>query len=158
MGNSSTVINITLDRNSPAIYHAGDTISGQVHFTIAERTTTVEYIFLTVTGDVGYTTTHVARMQNGISKQTTNHHDIRILGEKIILGHAFSSEQQHRISSRSDTTILEPGRYTYPFAVRLPDVLPPTIHPKDYPFVRYELQVDTACSKTRIAYFLFSNI
>lgn len=142
MGNSNTMINITLDRTQPAIYHAGDTISGRVHCTIAERTTTVEYIFLTITGDVGYTTTHTSRMQNGVTKQTTDRHDIRILGEKIILGHAFSTEQQTRSDNSSDTTILEPGRYTYPFTVRLPDILPPTIHPKDYPFVRYELQVD----------------
>ena len=141
MGNSNATINVTFDRSQPAIYYAGDTISGKVHCAISERTTTVEYIYLTVTGDVGHTTTHVTRMQSGVTKRTTNQHDIRILGEKIILGHAYTAEQQGRDRGATDTTILEPGRYVYPFSVRLPDILPPAIHPNDYPFVRYELQV-----------------
>lgn len=141
MGNSNAIINVTFDRTQPAIYYAGDTISGKVHCIISERTTTVEYIYLTVTGDVGHTTTHVTRMQSGVTKRTTNHHDIRILGEKIILGHAHNLESSGRDRRLTDTTILEPGRYVYPFSVHLPDILPPSIHPNDYPFVRYELQV-----------------
>ncbi|CAF1502246.1 unnamed protein product, partial [Rotaria sordida] len=41
----------------------------------------------------------------------------------------------------NDRTTFEPGQYTHPFSIRLPDNLPPTIHPLDYPFVRYELQL-----------------
>jgi hypothetical protein len=141
MGNSNTLINITFDRTQPTIYYAGETISGQVHFTVPERTTAVDYIFLTVTGIVGYTTTRTARIQNGFTQRITDHHDIKIFGEKVLLGHAFSSQQQGTNSRTNDTKILEQGQYAYPFSVRLPDILPPTLHPKDYPFVRYELQV-----------------
>ena len=56
---------------------------------------------------------------------------------------------------RDDMTTLEPGQYKYPFSIRLPEVLPPTLHPEDYPFVRYELQVDLIIKK-RIFYLNFT--
>ena len=142
MGNSNTTADVTFDRAQPAIYYAGDVVSGRVNFTVPERTTAVDYIFLTLTGDVGFTTMRIARTPNGQIDRITDRHDIRIFGEKVILGYSSSSPQPIRNGRINDTTVLPQGQYSYPFAIRLPDILPPTIHPTDYPFVRYELQVD----------------
>jgi hypothetical protein len=155
MGNKNTNISVTFDRTHPTIYYAGETISGQVHLTVPERTTAVDYIFLTVTGVVGFTTMRTARIQNGQTERITDRHDIKIFGEKVLLGHTFSSPQQRANGKMNDTTILEQGQYAYPFAVRLPDILPPTIHPKDYPFVRYELRVKITLKKKGKYEFFF---
>ncbi len=127
---------VTFDQAQPTIYYTGDIISGKVQFTIQEGTNKLEELYLTITGDVGYTTMRTARMQNGQMDRITDRHDIRIYGEKILLG---QTTQQNGINNMTN---IGPGQYTYPFSIRLPDVLPPTIHPQDYPFVRYELQVD----------------
>jgi len=151
MGNNNTTINITFDRTQPTIYYAGDIISGQVHFTVPERTNKIDDIYLTVTGDIGFTTMRTARIQNGQIERITDQHDIRIFGEKVLLSQAMSDR---RASGRiKDMTMLEAGQYKYPFSIRLPDILPPTIHPKEYPFVRYELQVKIILKKK---FFLFS--
>jgi hypothetical protein len=148
MGNNNSMFNITFDRTQPTIYYAGEIISGQVQFTVQERTGKIDDIYLTITGDVGYTTIRTTRIQNGQTDRVTDHHDIRIFGEKVLFGQAISTQQSNgRIN---DVKILEPGQYAYPFSVRLPDILPPTIHPKDYPFVRYELQVEIIFKKKRI--------
>lgn len=139
MGNNNSVIDITFDRTQPAIYYTGETLSGQAHFTILERTKAINDIYLTITGDVGFVTIRTARMQNGQTDRVTDRHDIRIFGEKILFNQTMSTRRSH--STMNDATTLAPGRYTYPFSVRLPDILPPTIHPQDYPYVRYELQV-----------------
>jgi len=140
MGNSNSIVNITFDRIQPTIYYAGEIISGQVQFTIPERTSKIDDIYLTITGDVGYTTIRTARIQNGQTERVTDRHDIRIFGEKVLLGQVISNQRSN--GTINEIKILEPGQYAYPFSVRLPDILPPTIHPKDYPFVRYELQVE----------------
>jgi hypothetical protein len=158
MGNNNSLIMVMFDRTQPTIYFAGDTISGQVEFTITERTTKIDEICLTVTGDVGYTTMRTARIQNGQTERITDCHEIRIFGQKVILGRPVSRQQHNGQASVGfndmETAILEPGQYKYPFAIRLPDVLPPTIHPEDYPFVRYQLQVDMK-RKKNIFYFFF---
>jgi hypothetical protein len=142
MGNNSSLFNITFDRTQPTIYYCGDTISGRVQFTVSERTNSIDDMYLTVTGDIGYTTMRRRRIQNGQTELITDRHDIRIFGEKISLNLAKSVQQERTSNGINEITILEPGQYTYPFSVRLPDNLPPTLHPKDYPFVRYELQVE----------------
>jgi sporulation-control protein spo0M len=126
MGSNNSVINITFDRTQSTIYYAGGVISGHVQITGSERLDTIDDIYLTVTGDIGYTTTRTTRMQNGQTDRKTDRHDIRIYGERVLV---------------DEIVTLEPGRYMCPFSIRLPNVLPPTIHPIDYPFVRYELQV-----------------
>jgi len=148
MGNSNSIVNITFDRIQPTIYYAGEIISGQVQFTIPERTSKIDDIYLTITGDVGYTTIRTARIQNGQTERVTDRHDIRIFGEKVLLGQVISNQRSN--GTINEMKILEPGHYAYPFSVRLPDILPPTIHPKDYPFVRYELQVEIIFKKKNL--------
>ncbi|CAF1010166.1 unnamed protein product [Adineta steineri] len=147
MGNNNSSINVTLDQAQPAIYIAGDVISGQVHFNITERTKKTDEIYLSLTGDIGYTTTRTVRMQNGQMERKTDCHNVRILGQKFLLGNPTVVKQthhelfHHHNNDNHDASTLEPGQYTYPFSIRLPDDLPPTLHPEDYPFVRYQLQV-----------------
>jgi len=158
MGNSNSLIDITFDRTQPTIYYTGDIVSGQVHFTVPERTGEIDDIYLTVTGTVGYTTVRTRRVQNGQTERVTERNDIRIFGEKIMLGQVMSTQREQASAGIKDMTTLQPGQYTYPFSVRLPDVLPPTIHPTDYPFVRYELQVEILFKKNvkkNFLYFLF---
>ncbi|CAF2335920.1 unnamed protein product [Rotaria sp. Silwood2] len=141
MGNNNSTINITLDRPQPTIYYSGDIISGQVKFTVSEHTDTIHDIYLTITGDVGYTTMRTTRMQNGQTERIVDHHDIRFFGEKVVIGQVISSQQGQAGGRINDRTTFEPGQYMHPFSIRLPDTLPPTLHPIDYPFVRYELQL-----------------
>lgn len=141
MGNNNSSIDVVFDRTQPTIYYAGDVVSGQVHFTIPQGTNDIDDIYLTLTGDVGYTTTRTVRIQNGLTDRVTDRHDITIFREKLLLSRAALNEQRRSIRRTNDAPTLAAGEYTYPFSFRLPNVLPPTIHPKDYPFVRYQLQV-----------------
>lgn len=136
MGNGNSFINVTLDRPQPAIYFAGDILSGQVQFNLVERTRKIDEIYLSLIGDIGYTTTRTVRMQNGQMERKTDCHNVRILGQKFLLGRPMINDVHS-----NDATTLEPGQYKYPFSIRLPEDLPPTLHPEDYPFVRYQLQV-----------------
>jgi len=141
MGNANSLITVTLDQNQSAIYYAGDIVSGHVNFNITERTKQIDEIFLSLTGDIGYTTTRTVRIQNGQMERKTDCHNVRILGQKFLLGRPIMSEHGNREMSSMDSSTLEPGLYKYPFSIRLPEDLPPTLHPEDYPFVRYQLQV-----------------
>lgn len=141
MGNNSTSINIVLDRAQPTVYYTAEVISGQVQFTLSESIPTTDNIHLVLKGTVGYTTIHRHRMQNGLSNQVTNRHDICILRQKVRFGQLISAGHQRVTSGLNDMTSFEPGQYTYPFSIRLPDLLPPTLHPSEYPFVRYQLEV-----------------
>lgn len=141
MGNANSLITVTLDQNQSAIYYAGDIVSGHVNFNITERTKKIDEIFLSLTGDIGYTTTRTVRIQNGQMERKTDCHNVRILGQKFLLGRPIMPEHGNREMSSTDCNTLEPGQYKYPFSIRLPEDLPPTLHPEDYPFVRYQLQV-----------------
>jgi len=141
MGNANSLINVRLDRAQPAIYCAGDILSGQVHFNITERTKKIDEIYLSLTGNIGYTTTREVRVQNGQVERKIDYHNVRILGQKFLLGRPIINEQTNNEMSPNEMTTLEPGQYKYPFSIRLPEDLPPTLHPEDYPYVRYQLQV-----------------
>ncbi len=138
MGNANSLVNVTLDQPQPAIYFSGDIMSGQVNFNIPERTKKTDEIYLSLTGDIGYTTTRTVRMQNGQVERKTDCHTVRILGQKFLLGRPTHNDRE---INYTDLTTLEPGHYKYPFSIRLPEDLPPTLHPEDYPFIRYQLQV-----------------
>jgi len=142
MGNSNSSINITLDRAQPTIYYTGDIISGQVQFTVPERTGKIDDFDLVITGDIGYTTIHTARMQNGQANRTATRHDICIFRQKAALGQIMFTQEKQAGSAMNNMANIEGGQYTWPFSVRLPDILPPTLHPKDYPYVRYKVEVD----------------
>ena len=145
MGNTSSPISIVFDRAQPSIYFAGETITGQVLFMVSKPTARIDEIFLRISGDVGYTTTRTARIQNGQTERITDCHDVRILSQRITLGVPIALQQCNMRPSNgnksSTAEMIEPGEYKYPFSFRLPDVLPPTLHPENYPFVRYHLQV-----------------
>lgn len=141
MGNANSFITVTLDQNQPAIYYAGDIVSGNVNFNITERTKQIDEIFLSLTGDIGYTTVRTVRIQNGQMERKTDCHHVRILGQKFLLGRPIMADQGNREMNSNDSNTLEPGQYKYQFSIRLPEDLPPTLHPEDYPFVRYQLQV-----------------
>ena len=141
MGNNSASINIVLDRAQPTVYYTAEVISGEVQFTVSESIPTTDNIHLVLKGTVGYTTIHRHRMQNGQANQVTNRHDICILRQKVRFGQMISAGHQRMKSGFGDMTSFEPGQYTYPFSILLPDLLPPTLHPNEYPFVRYQLEV-----------------
>ena len=145
MGNNGSSIAVTFDRAQPSIYFSGETITGQVRFMVTKSTAKIDEIFLRLSGDVGYTTTRTARIQNGQTERITDCHDIRILGQRIALGVPVPLRQHHSELSKREKSlnmeVIEPGEYKYPFSFRLPDTLPPTLHPENYPFVRYHLQV-----------------
>lgn len=142
MGNNNSMINVSFDRPQPTIYYAGDTISGQINLKIPTGADNIHDIYLVINGDVGYTTVRTTRMQNGQTERITDHHDVRIFEQKLSISQALCPQQSQAICKLTNRKIVEPGQYTYPFSVRLPDTLPPTLHPTDYPFVRYELQVE----------------
>lgn len=141
MGNNNSSINVIFDRPQPAIYYAGEVVSGHVNFTISQNTNDIDDIYLTLTGNVGYSTIRTVRIQNGLTDRVTDRHDITIFREKLLLSQAALNQERRSVRRTNSTPTLSAGEYTYPFSIRLPDVLPPTIHPKDYPFIRYELQV-----------------
>lgn len=147
MGNANSFIHVILDRTQPAIYFAGEVLSGQVQFNIAERAKKIDEIYLSLVGDIGYTTTRTIRMQNGQMERKTDCHNVRILGQKFLLGRPMINEQTNREMSSNESATLEPGLYKYPFSIRLPEDLPPTLHPEDYPFVRYQIQVSEGRSR-----------
>lgn len=125
------------------IYHTGDIISGQVLFNIPEPTDKIDEIYVSLTGDVGYTTTRTVRLQNGQIERKTDQFDIRILGQRFLLDRPiFVNQSGAAVSAQpADRSVLRPGQYKYPFSMRIPDHLPPTLHPEDYPYVRYQIQV-----------------
>lgn len=137
MGNGNSLISLSFDSASNGIYHSGDVVSGQVHFQLRESTGTIEEVFLLLTGEIGFTTTRTVRMQNGQIERKVDQHDVKILSQRFLLGRPMMNNQL--IPANIQT--LQPGEYTYPFSIRLPDDLPPTVHPEDYPFVRYQLQI-----------------
>lgn len=141
MGNANSLITVTLDQNQSANYFAGDIVSGHVNFNITERTKKIDEIFLSLTGDIGYTTMRTVRIQNGQMERKIDSHSVRVLGQKFLLNRPIIVEQGNREMNSNDSNTLEPGQYKYPFSIRLPEDLPPTLHPEDYPFVRYQLQV-----------------
>ncbi|UJR33755.1 hypothetical protein I4U23_021182 [Adineta vaga] len=141
MGNNNATISITLDQVQPIIYYSGDIISGKVQCTVSESIPTTDDIHLIVNGTVGYITMHKNRMQNGQTNQVVDRHDICILRQKVRLGQMIFVPHHQVKHGPTDLTTFEPGLYTYPFSILLPDLLPPTLHPKDYPFVRYQLEL-----------------
>ena len=141
MGNGNSSINVILDQPQSTIYYTGDIISGHVHFTIPEPTERIDEVFITLTGDVGYTVTRTIRLQNGQIERKTDQFDIRILGQRFLLDRLMMTNRNNSSSCPSNTARLEPGQYKYPFSIRVPENLPPTLHPEDYPYVRYHLQV-----------------
>ena len=154
MGNHGSSISILLDRMQPTVYFAGEIISGHVLFTLTERTSKIDDIYAMVTGDVGYTTTRTVRIQNGQNEKIVTHRDLRIFERRVPLGRPESVPQRPCDASGGsdvlDMTTVEAGQYKYRFALRLPDTLPPTLHPEDYPFVRYELQVKNSFSLSSV--------
>ncbi|CAF3032169.1 unnamed protein product [Rotaria sp. Silwood2] len=141
MGNVNSLINVTLDKVEPAVYLSGDIIRGNVQFNITQRTKQIDEIYLSLTGDIGYTTTRTIRIQNGQMERKTDYHNIRIFEKKILLDRPLINDQTRIDINQNDIKIFEAGIYKYPFSIRLPENLPATLHPEDYPFVRYELQV-----------------
>ncbi|CAF1623360.1 unnamed protein product, partial [Didymodactylos carnosus] len=94
--------------------------------------TKIDEVSLTMTGEIGYTTIRMVRIQNGQTERKTEYHDVRIYGTKIILAQPPHGQ---------DEIQLDPGQYKYQFNIQLPDKLPPSLHETDYPYVKYFLQV-----------------
>jgi hypothetical protein len=147
MGINSSSFHVTFDRGHPTIYYAGEIISGHVQCTIRERTDRINEIYLAITGEVGFTRKRQTRMQNGQAHRVTDCHEIRIFAQKVLLDLSDTCEQRENLAASNSlstlsTDTITPGRYKYPFSLRLPDHLPPTLHQDSYPFVRYRLQVN----------------
>lgn len=145
MGNSQNSVNIILDRPQPAIFYTGEFVSGRVQVVLSERTEGLNSVYLTLIGDAAFTRTRVARIMNGQRENFTDRYDVRVLNKKIVLTSPIRMSTNDQFSAfdvNNDANgTIGPGQYQFPFSIRLPDVLPPTLHPEECPYVRYSLEV-----------------
>lgn len=90
-------------------------------------------IYLTLTGEIGYTTTRSVSNGRGGSTTRTEYHHVPFYLAKTIFARPNPGEKE---------LVLGQGQYSWPFQIPLADYLPPTLsQPQAYPHVRYYLQV-----------------
>ena len=151
MGNSQNSVNIILDRPQPSIFYTGEFVSGRVQVVLSERTEGLNSVYLTLFGDAAFNRTRVGRIMNGQNETFTDRYDVRILNKGIVLKSPIrmsTNDQFFGPDVNNDSNgAIGPGHYQFPFSIRLPDVLPPTLHPEECPFVRYALEVSQKFDK-----------
>lgn len=145
MGNSNSIskgISINLDGDRVS-YFGGDTISGTVDLNIVEDTAEAGEIYLSLIGEIGYTT-EITKLTSSFlailsgtgqryMKTKTNYHNVKIYSSKFIFP---------QIRSEENEATIRHIQYLWPFQFQLPDHLPPTINESQtYPYVRYYLQL-----------------
>lgn len=128
----SDMITINFDRFD-SFYYTDERVTGTVLLSLAEEPLEAEQVHLTLTGEIGYTTTRTVTDGRGGSTRHTEYHNIPIYSAKIILA-------QRQVDA--ERLVLNQGQHSWPFEMRLPNYLPSTINrPQSYPHVRYYLQV-----------------
>ena len=161
MGNSQSSVNIILDRSQPSIYYTGELVKGLVQVVLSERTEDLNCIYLTLTGDAAYTRTRETRIMNGQKENFIDRYDVRLLNKKVVLSSPIRIAQGDDFFGNEPNNgangAIGPGKYHFPFSIRLPDVLPPTLHPEDCPYVRYALEVSERSELVRTNFFLICN-
>ncbi|CAF1318705.1 unnamed protein product [Rotaria sp. Silwood1] len=133
MGNdNSSAITIDVDRNN-LFYYSGETVSGIVRLNITEETLETREIYISLIGEIGYTTTRSALNGKGGSLPRNEYYKIQFYYKKVSLSGSSITQQEF---------IYDRGRYAWLFQIPLIDNLPPTINQPDiFPRVRYFLQV-----------------
>ncbi|CAF3790845.1 unnamed protein product [Rotaria sp. Silwood1] len=133
MGNdNSSAITIDVDRNN-LFYYSGETVSGIVRLNITEETLETREIYISLIGEIGYTTTRSALNGKGGSLPRNEYYKIQFYYKKVSLSESSITQQEF---------IYDRGRYAWLFQIPLIDNLPPTINQPDiFPRVRYFLQV-----------------
>ena len=129
MGSSNSVcISIHLDRTNPFFFD-GELVSGTVNINIKDRVVKVNEVFVILTGETGYTTTHTDQNSNGSSSTQTDYHNIPFLNIKALLAIPEAGQREF---------VYHPGDYSRRFEMLLPNQLPPPLNqPHLYPHVRY---------------------
>ncbi|CAF0768165.1 unnamed protein product [Adineta ricciae] len=133
MGNStSSAITISLDRTNP-FYCSSEIVSGTVALSILQGEVKANEIYITLTGEIGYTTTRTVSNSRGQSSTRTEYHHVPFYTAKGIFARPEPGQTE---------LILSQGQYSWPFQISLTEYLPPTLNqPLAYPHVRYYLQV-----------------
>ncbi|UJR11045.1 hypothetical protein I4U23_015229 [Adineta vaga] len=133
MGNSnSSAITINLDRNNP-FYFSNEIVSGTVGLNILQGKIEANEIYVSLTGEIGYTTTRTVSNSRGQSSTRTEYHHVPFYSAKGIFAQPEVGQTE---------LVLNQGQYSWPFQISLTDYLPPTLnYPHAYPHVRYYLQV-----------------
>lgn len=157
MGNKATSVNIDFDRPKPAVYLAGETISGRVFLAVSKEITSVESICASLTCKLGFV--HMQRgptLSTGITQATSNE-NIRLFSQKAVLARPefapdsknHSSNDKHCFGNKKS---IQCGEYVFPFSIQLPTNLPPTINSENYPYIRYEFEVSFLPIKNSLKY------
>lgn len=133
MGNSCrSNITISVDRPN-SLYISGEIVNGMVTLNISEGQMQADEIYLTLTGEIGYTTTRTVSNGRGGTTTKTEYHHVPFYLAKAIFA---------RPNPGAKELVLGQGQYSWPFQIPLADHLPPTLNqPQAYPHVRYYTQV-----------------
>ncbi|CAF1232957.1 unnamed protein product [Didymodactylos carnosus] len=154
MGNSeSNSVNVTFDRPT-LFYFAGEVVSGTIHFQNVTERLKIDEIYLTTTGEIGYTTQEKRVFyRDGWDSQQPGqqHHNYQNRGN----ARTETYTEYHRIpffqfrlpvmrpTNGQTEIILNRGQHRWPFEVQLPTYLPPSVSVPlhSYPYVKYFMQV-----------------
>ncbi|CAF1133618.1 unnamed protein product [Didymodactylos carnosus] len=133
MGSGSSRIAITFDRGE-TFYFANEIVSGKVQLNIiGDDRIKVDEVYLTLTGEIGYTTTKTLYTSKGGKQTRTEYHDVPFFQSKIVLAHPEPPQTE---------LIYTEGQYSWLFSIPLTAYLPPTVgQPHKYPHVCYYVQV-----------------
>ncbi|CAF4341755.1 unnamed protein product, partial [Rotaria sordida] len=133
MGNDiSSAITIDVDRNN-SFYYSGETVSGIVRLHITEENLKTREIYISLIGEIGYTTIGSVSNGKGGSLSRNEYYKIQFYYKKVSLSGPSITQQEF---------IYDHGRYAWLFQIPLIENLPPTINKPDiFPRVRYFLQV-----------------
>ncbi|CAF1377406.1 unnamed protein product [Didymodactylos carnosus] len=133
MGNGSNKISVNFQRLE-AFYFSDEIVTGTAHLNvIGNDRVKVDGVYLTLTGEIGYTTTRTVHTSKGGTQTRTEYHHVPF----------FQSKVQFALPEQSQTELVyTEGQYSWPFSVPLTPYLPPTLNqPERYPHVRYYVQV-----------------
>ncbi|CAF4035875.1 unnamed protein product [Rotaria sordida] len=133
MGNdNSSAITIDVDRNN-LFYYSGETVSGIVRLNITEENLKTREIYISLIGEIGYTTTRSVPDGKGGSLSRNEYYKRQFYYKEVSLSGPSITQQEF---------IYDRGRYAWLFQIPLIENLPPTINKPDiFPRVRYFLQV-----------------
>jgi hypothetical protein len=127
----SNGIAINLDRTN-SFYFSGEWVSGNVRLNIIKGKLEADEIYITLTGEIGYTTKRKASKDRGRTLGRNKYHHVPFYSAKFVFAQPQSGQNE---------LVYDQGQYSWPFRILLPDHLPPTINPpQTYPHVRYYLQ------------------
>ncbi|CAF1485855.1 unnamed protein product [Adineta steineri] len=141
---SGTILVLTdihLDRTNP-LYYENETVSGTINIHITAGQVKVDEINLSLSGEIGYTTTSTDTDRDGSSRTKTEYHTKSFLKIKKPVQ---SPQPEQKV------LVYYPGDYSWRFDILLPAHLPPSLNiPQRYPHVRYYLKLVVGKDKRHI--------